>query len=97
LISYSTIGYYFTSGLNIIFGLKGEPVKEIRLINLTDWGWMLLLSVVILVVWLLIIFQTKSKGAHEFGQVPDPELSGYVNDHGDDHTGTELSKLETED
>jgi hypothetical protein len=93
LISYSTIGYYFTSGLNFINVLKGEPVKEIRLINLTDWGWMLLLSVVILVVWLLIIFQAKSKGAHEFGQVPNSELSGDVNDH----TSSESSELETKD
>lgn len=97
MISYSTIGNYFISGSNFIFGLKGDPVKEIELINLTGWGWMLLLSVVILVVWLLIIFQAKSKGAHEFGQVPDPELSSYVNDHGDDHTGSELSELETKD
>ena len=67
--------------------LKEEPVKEINLINLTDWGWMLLLSIVVLVVWLLIIFQAKSKGAHEFGQMPVSELSGQVTDHGDDHTG----------
>ncbi len=97
MISYSTIGYYFTSGLNFIKVLKGEPVKEIKLINLTDWGWMLLLGVVILVVWLLIIFQAKSKGAHEFGQVPDPELSGHVSDKSDAHTSSELSELETED
>ncbi len=58
---------------------------------------MLLLSIVILVVWYLNIFQAKSKGAREFGQVPDPELSGHVNDHDDDHTGSELSELETED
>ena len=58
---------------------------------------MLLLNIVILVVWYLIIFQAKSKGAREFGQVPDPELSGHVNDHGGDHTGSELSELETED
>ncbi len=97
MISYSPIRYYFTSGLNFIKVLKGEPVKEIGLINLTDWGWMLLLSVVILSVWLLIIFQAKSKGAHEFGQVPDSELSGNVNDHGDDHTGSEVAEHESED
>ncbi len=97
MISYSTIRYFFTSGLNFIKVLKGEPVKEIRLINLTDWGWILLLSVVILVVWLLIIFHAKSKGAHEFRQVPDSDLSGYLSDHGDEHTGSELSELETKD
>ena len=97
MISYSTIGYFFTSGSNIIFRLKCERGKEIGLINLTDWGWMLLLSVVILVVWLLIIFQAKSKGAHEFGQVPDPELSGHVSENSNAHTGSELSELETED
>ena len=87
MISYSPLGYYFTSGLYSITVLKEEPVKEISLINLTGWGWILFLSIVVLVVWLLIIFQAKSKGAHEFGQVPDSELSGHVSDHGDDHTG----------
>ena len=97
MISYSAIGYYLTSGLYSITALKEEPVNEIRLINLTDWGWMLLLSIVIFVVWLLIIFQAKSKGAHEFGQVPDPELSGHVSENSNAHTGSELSELETED
>ena len=87
MISYSALGYYFTSGLYSITVLKEEPVKEISLINLTGWGWILFLSIVVLVVWLLIIFQAKSKGAHEFGQVPDSELSGHVSDHGDDHPG----------
>jgi hypothetical protein len=87
LISYSALGYFFTSGLYFITELKEEPVNEISLINLTDWGWMLLLSIVVLAVWFLIIFQAKSKGAHEFGQVPDSELGAHVSDHGDDHTG----------
>lgn len=97
MISYSAIGYYFTSGLYSITVFKEEPVDEIRLINLTDWGWMLFLSIVILAVWLLIIFQAKSKGAHEFGQVPESELSGHLSDHGDDHTGSELAEPDTED
>ena len=66
MISYSTMRYIFTSGINLINGLKEEPVQEIGLINLTDWGWMLLLSIVILVVWLLIIFQARSQGSQEF-------------------------------
>ena len=80
-----------------INGLKGEPVEEISLINLTDWGWMLLLSVIIFVVWLLIIFQVTSKGAHKFGQVSDSDLSDPVNAYGDDHSGPDLTELETED
>ena len=71
MISLSTIGYYFTSGLYSNTVLKEEPVNEIRLINLTNWGWILFLSIVILVVWLLIILQTKLEGAHEFGQIPE--------------------------
>jgi len=67
------------------------------LINLTDWGWMLLLSIVVLVVWLLIIFQAKSKGDHEYGQVPDSELSGHVSDHVDTHTDSKLPEPETGD
>jgi len=96
LISHSAIEYYFTSGLYSITVLKEEPVNEIRLINLTDWGWMLFLSIVILVVWLLIILQTKLEGAHEFGQLPESELSGHVSDHGDDHSGSELAEPKTE-
>ena len=95
MISYSSIGFYFTSGLYSITALKEKPGNEIRLINLTDWGWMLFLGIVILVVWLLIIFQAKSKGAYEFGQVPGSELSGHVSDHGEDHSGSELAEPKT--
>jgi hypothetical protein len=77
--------------------IKEEPFEAISLINLTDWGWMLLLSIVVLVVWLLIIFQAKSKGAHEYGQVLDPELSGHVSDHVDTHTDSKHPEPETGD
>jgi hypothetical protein len=77
--------------------IKEEPFEAISLINLTDWGWMLLLSIVVLVVWLLIIFQAKSKGAHEYGQVLDPELIGHVSDHVDTHTDSKHPEPETGD
>jgi hypothetical protein len=97
LNSYSALGYYFTSGLYSFTVLKEEPVEAINLINLTDWGWMLLLSIVVFVVWLLIIFQAKSKGAHEYGQVPDSELSAHVSDHVDTHTESKHPEPETGD
>jgi len=47
--------------------------QEESLIHLTDWGWLILLIVVIFVVWLLIIFQINSKGAHEWGQISEAD------------------------
>ena len=47
---------------------------------LTDWGALILLVVVILVVWLLIIFQAKSHEVEEWGQITES---------GDSHKGDE--------
>ncbi len=47
---------------------------------LTDWGALILLVVVILVVWLLIIFQAKSYEVEEWGQITES---------GDSHKGDE--------
>jgi hypothetical protein len=62
--------------------LDEEPIKEIHLANLTDWGWMLFFSIVILVVWLLIVFQANSKGSHEYGQVSNSEIGSELGKHG---------------
>jgi len=86
LASYFKPGDYSRTGLYSFPLLNVGTVKEIRLFNLTDWGWVLLLGTVILVVWLLIIFQANSIGAHEFGQIPDSEFGDHTGDHGNDHT-----------
>lgn len=42
---------------------------------LTDWGALLLLAVVILIVWLMIIFQVRSYEFEELGEVHEPNES----------------------
>jgi uncharacterized membrane protein len=64
LLKYSTT--------NILF--KEDPIPEIHLVNFTDWGWVLLLVVVFLIVWLLIIFQARSKGSHPYGIVSESDI-----------------------
>lgn len=44
---------------------EAGTVNEIEMIELSSWEWYLLLSIVILVIWLLILYQTKSSGSHE--------------------------------
>lgn len=66
MINLSTLVYYYS--INSGFMLEEKPVKEIRFVNLTDWGWMLFLGILILIVWLLIVLQAKSRSTHEFGQ-----------------------------
>jgi hypothetical protein len=61
--------------------LEEEHIPEIHLINLTDWGWLLLLSGVIFAIWLLIIFQISSKGSHPFGMLSDSESSHEFEEH----------------
>jgi hypothetical protein len=74
--------------------LSEEPVNEIKLISLTNWSWVLLLSTVILVVWLMIILQARAKGAHEFGLEPDSDEYGHSNDKGDERTSTDIIESE---
>ena len=52
--------------------LKEEPIPEIHLVNLTYWGWVLFLGVVILIVWLLIIFQARLSGSHPYEMSQNP-------------------------
>ena len=66
-----------TSSVGLL--LEEEPIPEIHFANLTDWGWILLLSIVSLVIWGMIVFQAKSKGSHPFGLV-----SGTDDDHHDE-------------
>ena len=44
---------------------EAGTVDEIEMIELSSWEWYLLLSIVILVIWLLILYQARSSGAHE--------------------------------
>ena len=57
---------------------EAGPVSEIEMIKLSTWEWYLLLSVVVLIIWLLILFQARSSGAHELAldsEVTDQEIS----------------------
>lgn len=44
---------------------EAGTVNEIEMIELSSWEWYLLLSIVILVIWLMILYQARSTGAHE--------------------------------
>lgn len=94
MTSKSTIGYLLSGGVNSVVILREEPVNEIKLIGLTDWSWVLLLSTFILVVWILIVFQARSKGAHEFGLEAGPDDLDRSIDQDDEHKGTEITELE---
>ena len=50
---------------------------------LTDWGALILLVVAIFVVWLLIIFQANSKGAHDWGEISEAGESPKGDEHSD--------------
>lgn len=93
----STIGYYLLGVLDAVVVLDEELVNEIKLINLTDWGWLILLSFVILVVWLMIVLQAGSKGAHEFGSVPDSDNNGHGGDQTIDREISEPIQTKTGD
>lgn len=66
------------------YQMDSSILQEEGLIHLTDWGWLILLIVVIFVVWLLIIIQVNSKGAHEWGQISESDESLK----GDEHANT---------
>ena len=57
---------------------EAGPVSEIEMIKLSTWEWYLLLLVVVLIIWLLILNQARSSGAHELAldsEVTDQEIS----------------------
>jgi hypothetical protein len=56
-------------------------IPEIRFANLTDWGWVVFFGIVILVVWLLIIFQINLQGSHPYGDVSDPDTTQEYEGH----------------
>ena len=64
---------YFLSTSNILGSIfpitvsNTQSTPEIEMIELTSWEWFLLLSIVILVVWLLILFQIKFTDAEGTG------------------------------
>lgn len=53
--------------------LEEGHIPEIHLINFTDWGWVVFFIVFTLIIWGLIVFQSISKGAHQFGESSDSE------------------------
>ena len=61
--------------------LKEDPITEIQLVNLTEWGWVLFLGVVILLIWLLIIFQARSSGSHPYGMVSESDNNHETEAH----------------
>ena len=58
------------------------PVHEVEMIQLSSWEWFMLLSFVTLIIWLLILFQVKTYGSHEYGM--------QSHDHHEAHTGHDL-------
>ena len=72
---FNQIGFSRVSEVISLDKMGSSIFQEESLIQLTDWGWLILLIVVIFVVWLLIIFQINSKGAHEWGQISEADES----------------------
>ena len=91
MISYLASIHSNSRAANFRIFLDEEPIKEIHFANLTDWGWILFFSIVILVIWLLIVFQAKSKGSHEFGQVSDSEIGSEMGEHSSSDDNHEIA------
>ena len=81
MISFRVINPVLLKYFSTDIVLKEEPIPEIHLINLTDWGWVLMLSAVFLIVWLLIIFQVRSKGSHPYGMVSESDIDHDTEAH----------------
>lgn len=63
------------------------PVNEIEMIELSSWEWFLILSIVIIIIWLLILFQTRLTQADNFG-IQSHEGQEFVSEH---HSGGDFS------
>lgn len=63
---------YLLSSPNLIkhalFSILRESggVNEIEMIQLSTWEWFLLLALVIIITWLLILFQVRSTRENEY-------------------------------
>lgn len=53
--------------------LYSFSLQDSGLINLSDWEWLFFLAVLILVIWLLIIFQAKSYSSLESGSATESD------------------------
>ena len=67
----------FTAGILLV----EEHIPEIRFANLTDWGWVVFFGIVILVVWLLIVFQVNLRGSHPYSDISDPDNTQEYGGH----------------
>ncbi len=81
MINFPGLIHFLLKASFLTNGLVEGPVQEIKLINFTDWGWLLFISAVILVVWTLLIFQAKSPGSHEYGSFSELETNNEFGDH----------------
>lgn len=59
--------------------------QDSGLINLSDWEWSLFLAVLILVIWLLIVFQARSYSSQEFGSATESDNNHDENSLSDGH------------
>lgn len=61
-----------------------DPVNTVEMFKLPGWGWLLLLSAVILIVWLLILFQVNSYHAPDNSQEIHPAYEDQFEMRGDE-------------
>jgi flagellar biogenesis protein FliO len=66
--------------MNALFSISKEsgPVNEIEMLQLSTWEWFLLLAFVVILAWLLIMFQVMSTKSSEY--------ISNTHDHNDDPT-----------
>ena len=75
--------------------MESEPGHEIEMIKLSSWEWFLLLSIVIIIIWLLLLYQVRSTGDDNFviqSQEKQETVSEYYS--GDDLSGVPGSNHE---
>lgn len=59
--------------------------QDSGLINLSDWEWLFFLGILILMIWLLIVFQARTYSPQEFGPATESDNKHDENSLSDGH------------
>lgn len=81
MIGSYTLDLFLLKIVNAGLSLEEGEIPEIHLINLTDWGWVIFFLVATLIIWGLIVFQSNSRGSHQYGDLSDSEITHESNNH----------------
>ena len=80
-ISHSILNL-FISGVSF----STNTVNEIKMIELSSWEWLFLLSITILVVWLLLLFQVRETAAGNRANIPHEDHTAVSEEESNLHS-----------